>query len=87
MSEELNDEFPEDWPLKITAMKTVTYDVEIIREQLLSDNRASDGEIEITLDDVLEAIYNHASDDFSCGWGHTANVSDLIFYDENGEEY
>lgn len=87
MSEEFNEGFPEDWPRRITAMKIVTYDVEIIREQLLSDNRASDGEIEITFDDILEAIYAQATDDFSCGWGHTANISDLALVDENGEEY
>jgi hypothetical protein len=28
-----------------------------------------------------------ARDDFSCGWGHRTDVSDLIFQDESGEEY
>jgi hypothetical protein len=30
---------------------------------------------------------NYANDDFSCGWGHKADMNDLIFQDENGEEY
>jgi hypothetical protein len=32
-------------------------------------------------------ITEMAKDDFSCGWGHRTDVSDLIFQDEAGDEY
>lgn len=77
MSEELNEE----WPERINVMKVITYDVESIRQQIVGDNG------EVTLEEVIERIYSYVKDDFSCGWGHEADIKDLILQDENGEEY
>lgn len=83
MSKEFNDE----WPRRVNVTKVISYDTEIIYERILEDNRAKDGDLEIEFDDIIEMITNYAKDDFSCGWGHEADISDLIIQDENGEEY
>lgn len=83
----MSEEFNEEWPQRINVSKIVSYDTEIIYEQILQDNRATVGEIDITLDDIMEVVYELAKDDFSCGFGHSAVIRDLIFQDENGEEY
>ena len=83
----MSKEFDEDWPRRINVTKVLTYDTEIIYEQILEDNRASNGDLDIELDDIIEKIYTYVKDDFSCGWGHEANIRDLIIQDENGEEY
>jgi hypothetical protein len=77
----------EYFPERINVIKVVSYDVESIRQNILSDNRASDGEMIVTLDDIIEMIHEFAKDDFGCGWGHEADLSDLIFQDESGGEY
>ena len=71
----------EDFPERINVMKVLTYDVETIRQQIVGGNGV------VTLEEVMDRIYMYAKDDFSCGWGHEANIKDLIFTDENGEEY
>lgn len=76
-----------DWPSTINVTHIVSYDVETVYQNLLSDNRASEGEIEITLEDVISMIEVYAKDDFSCGWGHEANIRNFIFSDEDGNEY
>ena len=76
----------EEWPQWINAIRTVTYDVETVYQNLLSDNRSEDGEIEITFEDVMEAIENYAMDDLSCGFGHETRLKDIIFIDEKGDE-
>jgi hypothetical protein len=83
----MDNELPEEWPERINVTKVISYDVEKVVEQIREDNRDSDNELEITLDDVIEMIHEMARDDFSCGWGHRTDVSDLIFQDESGEEY
>jgi len=84
----MSKEFNEDWPTRINVIKTITYETEHIYNQILQDNReSSDGELDIDLDDIIEMIHHYAEDDFSCGWGHKADMNDLIFQDENGEEY
>ena len=83
----MSKEFDEDWPRRINVTKVLTYDTEIIYDQILEDNRASNGDLDIELDDIIEKIYTYVKDDFSCGWGHEANIRDLIIQDENGEEY
>lgn len=75
-----NDNFV--WPERINVSKTITYDVQILRDQM-----EKDFDRPINFDDVLEMIQDFAKDDFSCGWGHQENVKYLIFTDENGEEY
>jgi len=84
----MSKEFNEDWPTRINVIKTITYETEHIYNQILQDNReSSDGELDIDLNDIIEMIHHYAEDDFSCGWGHKADMNDLIFQDENGEEY
>jgi len=84
----MSKEFNEEWPTRINVIKTMTYETESIYNQILQDNReSSDGELEIELDDIIEMIHNYAKDDFSCGFGHQGYINDLIFIDENGEEY
>ena len=83
----MDNELPEEWPERINVTKVISYDVEKVVEQIREDNRDSDNELEITLDDVIEMIHEMARDDFSCGWGHRTDVSDLIFQDEAGDEY
>ena len=83
MSSEINEE----WPTRINVMKVISYDVETIFDQIKEDNRATGEELNIELDDIIEMIHNYALDDMSCGWGHQAKLNELIFQDENGEEY
>jgi hypothetical protein len=83
----MDNELPEEWPERINVIKVVSYDIEKVVDQIREDNRDSDNELEITLDDVIEMIHEMARDDFSCGWGHRTDVSDLIFQDEAGDEY
>jgi hypothetical protein len=83
----MDNELPEEWPDRINVTKVISYDIEKVVEQIREDNRDSDNELEITLDDVIEMVHEMARDDFSCGWGHRTDVSDLIFQDESGEEY
>jgi hypothetical protein len=81
------NEFNDEWPRRINVIKVITYDTEIAYEQLLEDNRANDGELNIEFDDILEKITNQAKEDFGCGWGHQVDIHDLIIEDENGENY
>ena len=84
----MSKEFNEDWPTRINVIKTITYETEHIYNQIMEDNREkSDGELDIDLNDINEMIHHYAEDDFSCGWGHKSDMNDLIFMDENGEEY
>ncbi len=71
----------ESLPERINVTKVITYDVEGICEQISEDAG------EVTLEEVIQRIHLYAKDDFSCGYGHEANLRDLIFTDENGEEY
>lgn len=68
-------------PEKINVIKVITYDVEGIRQQIVEDDE------NVTLNQIIERIHSYAKDDFSCGYGHEVNLKDLIFTDENGEEY
>jgi hypothetical protein len=83
----MDNELPEEWPERIHVTKTISYSVEKMINQIREDNRDTGEELEITLDDVIEMIHEYAKDDFSCGWGHRVDVSDLVFQDESGEEY
>lgn len=83
----MNSKFNPGWPKRINAMKIASYDTEVIYKQILEDNRALDGELDIDISDIMEKIYSYAQDDLSCGWGHTEKLKDLFFQDENGEEY
>jgi hypothetical protein len=83
----MTKEFNGEWPTRINVIKTITYETEHIYNQILEDNRSTGNDIEVGLDDIIEMIHHYANDDFSCGWGHKADMNDLIFMDENGEEY
>lgn len=64
----------------INVMHLFTYDVEQIVSDLLEDNRSSDGDIEITLDDVMERVKILSDNDFD------ANSGQLIFQDQDGTD-
>jgi hypothetical protein len=83
----MTKDFNGEWPTRINVIKTITYETEHIYNQILEDNRSTGNDIEVGLDDIIEMIHHYANDDFSCGWGHKADMNDLIFMDENGEEY
>lgn len=61
-------------PSRIHIMKVMTYDVESIRRDAHNAGTPLD-----TVDDVLEFIEERVAKDF-------ANLSGLIFQDENGNE-
>ena len=74
----------ETLPIRINVMKVVTYDVEgLVNEIRIEKN---DENYNPDLGEVLEHIEGLAKDDFSCGWGHEADLGELIFQDENGLE-
>lgn len=77
------DDSEGEMPQLINVMKVITYDVSEVIETI-KDARNNDDEI--TIDDVMAYVENLAKDDFSCGWGHEANVRELIFQDENGND-
>ena len=83
----MSKEFNKEWPERINVIKTITYDTEHIFMMIQEDNRNIGNDIDIELSDIIEMIHNYAYDDFSCGWGHKTDMSELIFMDENGEEY
>lgn len=68
-------------PQRINVTKVISYDVPKLIADLIEQ-----GMDDPTFDDVIGMIEEFVKDDFSCGWGHQANVDDLIFTDENGEE-
>lgn len=76
----MNNELPQ----RINVMKVVTYDVQKIVEDV-HECHGTPFE-DITIEDCLTWISDWVADDFSCGYGHTADTGDLIFQDENGEE-
>lgn len=72
-----------NFPERINAIKTITYTVSDIVTKLLEDNP----DIKIDMVDVMTVIEDYAKDDFGCGWGHDTDINEIIFQDENGEEY
>jgi len=71
-------------PERINVMKVVSYDVNQIANDIHAETETPHSEI--TLWDIMQRVEVWIENDFSCGWGHTADTSDLIFQDENGEE-
>lgn len=68
-------------PEKITITYVATYDVARLVDELRSDNRDITKELEISLDDVIEAIIIAYRDMVA-----EAKGRDFIITDENGEE-
>ena len=66
---------------RVNVMRLFTYDVDKVVADLLEDNRAKAGELEITLDDVLERIKQMTEADFAY-----YDVSNLIYQDQDGGE-
>jgi len=67
---------------RINVMQIFSYDVDQIVQQLREDNRVGDNDdLVLTLDDVLERIKYLSEDDFM------ANSGQLVFQDENGNDY
>jgi len=71
----------ETMPDRINVTKVVTYDVPDIITKLIEQGMENP-----IIDDVVEMVEEWVKDDFSCGWGHQADVRDLIFTNEDGEE-
>ena len=85
-------------PERVNVIRTITYDVSKIVEQIQSDRNSEviydksgahplASPAPITIEDVLEVIEGYVKDDFSCGWGHDFDdLDELIFQDEDGND-
>ena len=85
-------------PQRVNVMRTITYDVSKIVEQIQADRgseviydksgaRPLASPAPITIEEVLERIEEYVKDDFSCGWGHEFDdLGELTFQDEDGNE-
>lgn len=71
----------ETLPKKINVTYVLTYDVNEMVKQLREDNRDINGELEVTLDDVIEAVIMAWRDGVA-----EAKGRDLTITDEQGEE-
>lgn len=72
-----------DYPERITVTKSITYDLTLIANDLEQINGKKPTE-----DEIIEIVEEYAKDDFSCGWGHQADLKDLIFINaDTGDEY
>lgn len=72
-------------PKHINVMKVVTYYVdEIVRG--IAEGMGMSPE-SIPLEAVVEKIEDLAKWDMSCGYGHEARLKDLIFTDDQGNEW
>lgn len=83
-------------PTRINATKVVTYTVADIVAEILSERESSvwvdaNGQtggkpetLEVTLEDVLERIEDNAKYDLGCSWGHTDNLDEVIFTNDEG---
>ena len=70
-------------PERINVMKVISYDVQDIVERLTENDETLR---EVTLEEVMQQVEAWVEEDFSCGHGHTENIRDLIFQDQNGED-
>lgn len=71
-------------PTHINATQVVTYTVNDIVQQILEERNGADETLEVTLDDVLERVYKYAESDFACEWGHTSELTNVVFTDNEG---
>ena len=83
-------------PTVINATKVITYTVADIVTAIIESREASEWvdssgnsgghprSLEVTLDDVVEWVEDYAKDDFACEWGHTHDLTGVIFTDNNG---
>lgn len=68
-------------PERVNVMKVITYDVADVLTHLHED-----GIDDPDIGQVVELIERWCLDDFSCGFGHEADMSELRFTDEDGNE-
>lgn len=68
-------------PKYVTVIKSITYDTQEILNSLTAQGHESPD-----FDDVVGMVEEFAKDDFSCGWGHGADIKDLIFQTSDGDE-
>lgn len=80
-----------DLPEVINATKVVSYTVRDVVRTIVEERESAEwvnktGEIggsaltlEVTLSDVMERICEWASDDLACGWGHTDDLTGVLF--------
>jgi hypothetical protein len=71
----------EELPTRVNVMRVFTYDVAQIIQDLRDDNRNTEGEMEITHDDVMERIEQLAEADFAY-----YDVGGLIYQDQDGND-
>lgn len=73
-----------DLPERINVTKVVTYVVADIVRDL---QQASEEGAVVTRADVLDYIDGLVSEDFSCGFGHVADLTNVFYTDTNGNEF
>jgi len=85
-------------PTVINATKVISYTVADIVREIVQERESSvwvDSEgrtggtpatLEVTLEEVLDRISENAKYDLACSWGHTDDLSEVIFTDDNGVE-
>lgn len=68
----------------ITVVRSFTYDVGLILQQVREDNRMSqDEEVEVTYDEMLDYVLDMAVDDFHL---YRGKAKGLIMTDQHGNE-
>lgn len=76
-----------DLPNVINATKVVSYRVPDIVADIIGERDSSRDSLSVTLEDVLERIYEYAKDDLACEWGHTHDLTGVLFVDaDTGDE-
>lgn len=73
-----------DLPNIINAMRVISYNVGEVRNSLAELNGIPASEVKDY--EITDLINTWISEDFSCGFGHTAEKLDIIIQDENGED-
>ena len=71
-------------PERINVIKVVSYDVEKVILDILDNTEMSRNDIDMM--DIYNHIEQWVENDFSCGHGHTADIGDLIWQDQDGNE-
>ena len=69
----------------VNVSKVITYDVVRIVEHLLELHKGN-REYVPTYHEIIDTIVEYVKDDFSCGHGHVADLGDLIFTNEEGDD-
>lgn len=91
---DIKSESSEEFPKFINVSRIMSYEVENVIQNILEDRKSlalidskedthiDSSNSEVTMEDVMEAIEEYARNDFAY-----YDTGDLIYQDENGEEY